>query len=368
MKIKLFFAWFLALTLISVQAAAGELQEKVYKVHDTASASVVNVTTKIRMPNVFNMNLPRKGTGSGFVYDDQGHIVTNNHVIQNATKIRVSFTDEEMYEAEVVGADPWTDLAVLKIKEKDLPSPLPVGNSDNLEVGQFVVAIGNSFGLRRTVTFGIVSALGRIIRTPNGQFLSEVLQTDAPVNPGNSGGPLLNLDGEVIGLNTMILSPSGGSSGVGFAISSNEMKTVCTALIENGKYPHPWLGLQTVNLNKGRIKFFEKAGAEIPVEEGILVVNVFSDSPADKAELQTGDKALQVGMFQLPVGGDVIVEVEDTSITTYKDLALYLERNTEIGDTVEISYYRDGKKRTADIKVAERPKQLSIKKVQSGKR
>lgn len=363
------FACLFVLAAFSLQANAEGLQEKVAKVHESAGASVVNITSKMMMPNIFNMKIPQKGTGSGFIYDDKGHIVTNYHLVGNASKIMVSFSEEAMYEAEIVGTDPSTDLAVLKITEEaKLPPPLPVGDSDRLQVGQFVVAIGNSFGLRRTVTFGVISAMGRVIHSPNGRFISEVLQTDAPINPGNSGGPLLDLQGNVVGVNTMILSPSGGSSGVGFAVSSSTIHKVCPVLIKKGKYPHPWLGLQTVNLNKGLIKFFEKAGVKIPVKKGIVVVNVFSESPADKAGLQTGDQLLQIGMFQLPVGGDVIVAVDGKSVSTYKDLALYLESNTEIGDTVELTLYRDQKKMNEKATVAERPKQLSIKKLTTPKK
>ena len=366
MKTRITLICLLAATIFAVHASAQDLQTNVTKVHNDAGASVVNIMSKVMTPNLFGMKVPQQGTGSGFVYDDKGHIVTNNHLIQNATKIMVSLTDEEMYEAEVVGSDPWTDLAVLKIDKAKLPPPLQMGDSDALEVGNFVVAIGNSFGLRRTVTFGVISALGRVVQTPEGRFLSEVLQTDAPINPGNSGGPLLNLDGKVIGVNTMILSPSGGSSGIGFAISSNTVNTICPILIEKGRYPHPWLGLETINLNKGLIKFFEKAGVEIPVEEGILVVNVFSGSPADEGDLQTGDQALQIGMFRIPVGGDIIIGIDGQSISAYKDLALYLENKTEIGDTVTVSFYREGQKETAKLTVAERPEQLSIQKVDIG--
>ena len=207
-------------------AVAQDLQKKVADIYESTGASVLNITSRVMMPNVFNMKVPRKGTGSGFVYDDKGHVVTNYHVVKNATKIMVSLSEDEMYAAEVVGSDPSTDLAVLQVKDADLPPRLSSADSDALSVGQFVTAIGNSFGLRRTMTFGVISALGRIIHSPNGRFISEVLQTDAPINPGNSGGPLLDMEGRVIGVNTMILSPSGASSGVGFAVSANTMNTV----------------------------------------------------------------------------------------------------------------------------------------------
>ncbi len=165
----------------------------------------------------------------------------------------------------------------------------------------------------------------------------------------------MDLDGKVIGINTMILSPSGASAGLGFAVSAETIKTVIPVLIEKGKYPHPWLGIQTVDLNKGWIQFLEKAGAAVPVKEGVLIVNIYSDSPAAKAGLQTGDKALQVGMFQLPVGGDIIVKIDGRKVSKYKDLVLCLEREIDIGDTVKLTFYRGKKKMTKKLQVEERP-------------
>ncbi len=348
----------LLLTLFCVRAHA-ELESKVQAVYESNGQSVVNITSKTSIP-LNNMSIPQKGSASGFVYDAQGHIVTNAHVVMNATEIMVSFSENEMHPAKTVGSDPSTDLAVIKIDTDEDLTPLSIGDSDKIKVGQFAIAVGNPFGLRRTLTFGVISALGRVIKSPNGRFISEVVQTDTPINPGNSGGPLLDLNGDVIGVSTMMVSPSGGSAGLGFAVSSNTLKKICPVLIKKGKYPHPWLGIQTINLNKGWKKFFEQAGAKIPVKKGLLVVNIFSGSPAQKAGLQTGDRALQLKMVQIPVGGDIIVAVDEKSIETYKDLVLYLESNTDIGDTVNLTLYRDNKKMTKKVAVEERPKQLTL--------
>lgn len=333
------------------------LQARIQDLYDRRKASVVNVTTRRITSNLFSLPMPQKGTASGFVYDRKGHIVTSYHNVKNAENIAVSFGESEMVQAELVGQDPSTDLAVLKVDAEDLPQPLEVGRSKNLHPGQFAIALGNPFGLERTLTFGVVSAVGRVIQSPNGRFISEAIQTDAPVNPGNSGGPLLDLAGRVIGVNAMIVSPSGGSSGVGFAISADTVRTVCPVLIEKGAYPHPWLGVKGVNLNKTWINLLKGAGMEVPVESGFMVVKAAEDSPASQAGLRGGDKQIRIGLLQLPVGGDIIVRIEETGIDTYKDLMLYLESNTEIGQEVEVTFYRNGDRETRTLTVERRPVQ-----------
>lgn len=346
------------------EATVPSLQARIQQLYDAKKASVVNVTTQKVATNIFSLPIPQKGTASGFVYDDKGHIVTSSHNVKNAEHIAVSFGESEMMEAELVGKDSATDLAVLKVDKEDLPEPLDVGNSEDLHPGEFVAALGNPFGLERTLTFGVVSAVGRVIRSPNGHFISEAIQTDAPINPGNSGGPLLDLDGRVLGVNAMIVSPSGGSSGVGFAIPAHTVKTVCPVLIEKGAYPHPWLGLQGVNLNKTWVNILKGGGMEVPVESGFLVVKTPEGSPADEAGIQGGDEKIRVGLIQLPVGGDILVKIEDTPVDTYKDLMLYLESHTEIGQEVEVTLYRDGDAMVKTVTVGERPvkgKETTIK-------
>jgi len=331
------------------------LQGEVKNVYQETHQSVANITTKALSMGMFNLPTTQKGAGSGFLYDDAGHVITNYHVIQNAKTISVSLGKEQVYEAEVIGSDPLTDIAVLEIKGDSLPEPLPMGNSDQLNVGEFVVALGNPFSFERTLTFGVVSALGRMIKSPNGSFISEAIQTDTPINPGNSGGPLLNLEGQVIGVNSAIISPSGASAGIGFAISANSVKKVANSLIEEGHYPHPWLGIQPVNLSPGLVQLLEKANQEVPVESGLLIVQVLNGGPADEAGIRGGRRQLRIGNRRLLVGGDIIVGIDGREVENYKDLIGYMEKEVSIGDTVTLSYYREGDKRSTTVEVGERP-------------
>lgn len=337
-----------------------ELQNQVQQVYADTNKAVANITTTVVTPGIFSRSVPQQGTGSGFLWDENGHIVTNYHVVKNAKSITVSLEDNEMLEAEIVGSDPFTDLAVLKVENDNLPLPLELDNSDNLSVGEFVVALGNPFSFDQTLTFGVISALGRVIQSAGGGFISEAIQTDTPINPGNSGGPLINMQGNVIGVNSAIISPSGASAGIGFAISSNTVGKVVPSIIEEGHYPHPWLGFQSLNLTKRFGQLLEEAGITVPVEKGVLIVNVFNNSPADDAGLQGGDRQLQLGNMRLPVGGDIIVQIDDKEVTTYKDFVLYLENETQIGETVTITFYRGGDKMQKDVEVGERPTDLKI--------
>ena len=334
------------------------IQKKKKKIFADSHQSVVNITSTVVTPNMFNQPVPQQGAGSGFVWDEEGHIVTNFHVVQNAESIAVSFGNDEMLEAELVGSDLFTDLAVLEVEKDSLPPPLQVGDSDDVRVGEFVVAIGNPFSFERTLTFGVVSAIGRVIRSAGGRFISEAIQTDTPINPGNSGGPLIDLNGRVIGVNSAIISPSGASAGIGFAISANTLQQVIPSLIEKGSYPHPYLGFQSVDLQRGLIKLLEEEGITIPVDEGVLVVNVLNGTPADEAGLQGGDRQLRLGNYRLPVGGDILVGIEGESVTTYKELVVYLETKTEIGDTIEVTFYRDGEKQSTKVTVGKRPENM----------
>ena len=335
-----------------------DIQTQVEKIFADSHQSVVNITSTVVTPNMFNQPVPQQGAGSGFVWDEEGHIVTNFHVVQNAESIAVSFGNDEMLEAELVGSDLFTDLAVLEVEKDYLPPPLQVGDSDDVRVGEFVVAIGNPFSFERTLTFGVVSAIGRVIRSAGGRFISEAIQTDTPINPGNSGGPLIDLNGRVIGVNSAIISPSGASAGIGFAISANTLQQVIPSLIEKGSYPHPYLGFQSVDLQRGLIKLLEEEGITSPVDEGVLIVNVLNGTPADEAGLQGGDRQLRLGNYRLPVGGDILVGIEGESVTTYKELVVYLETKTEIGDTIEVTFYRDGEKQSTKVTVGKRPENM----------
>jgi S1-C subfamily serine protease len=340
------------------QISVRQLQTQLQDVYGRAHPAVVNITSQVMTPGIFNQPVPQQGAGSGFLWDDQGHVVTNFHVLQNAESISVTLADGRIFEAEVVGDDPFTDLAVLRIDADDLPEPLSLANSDGLGVGQFVAAVGNPFNFEQTLTFGVISALGRVIRTPGGRFISEAIQTDTPINPGNSGGPLLDMNGNVIGVNSAIISPTGASAGIGFAISANTVGQVVPSLIENGEFPHPWIGIQALNLMPGFVRLLQQTDVAMPVDEGVLIVNVLSNGPAAEAGLQGGQRQLRVGNMALPVGGDIIVGINGVEITNYKDLVVYLETETEIGDTIEVRFYRGDAERTTDLTVGERPERV----------
>jgi S1-C subfamily serine protease len=334
------------------------LQDRLEQIHGAAGRSVVNITTKVVSPHAFSMPMPQQGSGSGFVYDREGHVVTAAHVIRNAEEVLVSFGDGDVQAADIVGTDALTDVAVVKVEREVLPDPLPLGDSDDLRVGEFVVALGNPFGLHRTLTFGVVSALGRTIQQPGGAFLSEAIQTDTPMNPGSSGGPLLDLDQRVVGVNSMIVSPSGASSGVGFAVAANTVKKVVPVLIEEGDYPHPWIGIQTLSLNRGWHELLAQAGVSLPVDEGLMVVKVVPGSPAAEAGLRGGDELLRIGNVELPVGGDVVVAVDGQPVRSHEEMLLHLESEVAVGETIELTYYRDDDERTAPLTVEERPDRL----------
>lgn len=276
--------------------------------------------------------------GSGFIYDKEGHIVTNEHVIEGSERIEVSFTDGTTRNARVVGTDPYTDLAVLKINKRNL-EPLEIGNSSEVEVGQKAVAIGNPFGLRSSITSGIISQKGRNLRTQGGFSTPNVLQTDAAINPGNSGGPLMNIQGDVIGVNTAIESNTGVFSGIGFAIPSNTVKRVVPDLIGEGDYSHPWIGVSGIDVNQD---IAEEMGLENST--GFMIIEVVPGGPAESAGLQAGDRNVTIDRSELTVGGDVIVAINGEKIRGISDVLLYLARDAEVGETVQVTVIRDGER------------------------
>lgn len=340
------------------EAPANELEAQIASVYDRYAPAVVNITSRTYAYDYFMRAIPQDGTGSGFVYDAQGHIVTNYHVVANADAVSVTLADGEVYQAEIVGTDPSTDLAVLRIDAPHLPAPVPMGDSERLRVGQFVVAIGNPFGLERTLTVGVISSLGRVIESPDGRFIGEAIQTDAAVNPGNSGGPLLNLRGEVIGVNSQIISPSQASAGIGFAVSANTVQRVVPALISDGRYPHPWLGVEILDLSPGLAQVLRRAGVELTVEQGVLVVEAVRGGPAATAGVRGGQRVVSIGNVRLPVGGDIIIALNGEPITSLQDLNVYLESETRVGDTVTATIVRDGQEIDLEITLTERPDQL----------
>lgn len=335
--------------------SSDSLEAQVQAVYQRASPAVVNITTRSLAYDFFLNPVPREGSGSGFLYDTRGHIVTNFHVVENARELQVTLADGRTLSARVIGTDPTNDLAVIRVDGlSDSWQPLPIGNSEGLTVGQFVVAIGNPFGLERTLTFGVVSATGRVIQSPDDRVVGEVIQTDAAVNPGNSGGPLLNLQGELIGVNTAILSPSGASAGIGFAIPARTVKRVVPKLISEGRYPHPWLGVQLFELTPQRAQALTQAGMKMPVEQGVMIVEVEKSSPAAREGLRGGTRVVRLGNLALPTGGDIIVAINDQPIRSTLDLMVYLETRTEVGQTIQIKIIREGQTQIVPVTLAAR--------------
>jgi S1-C subfamily serine protease len=295
--------------------------------------------------------------GSGFVFDDNGHIVTNNHVISGTSTFDVTFVDGTVYSATLIGSDPYTDLAVLYIE--DVPQekliPLPLANSTAVRVGEQVAAIGNPFGLSSSMTSGIVSGVGRLIPSEEGSaplqfFIPDIIQTDAPINPGNSGGPLLSTRGQAIGINTAIRSSTGEFAGIGFAVPSNTIAKVVPALIETGRFQHPWVGISGTSMTPSLAQ-----ALELDEPRGILVVEVVSGSPAEKAGIRGGDTPTRINGQTIPLGGDVVLELDGTQIRTLDDILVYLQREKTVGDTLEVTVLRDGQLQTVNILLEARP-------------
>ena len=301
--------------------------------------------------------------GSGFVYDQDGHIITNTHVISDPNNVEVTFVDGDSYPAKVIGQEPYSDIAVLQITDdgfqKQIP-PLRAANSSTLQVGEQVIAIGNPFGLSGTLTSGVISQMGRVI--PNditGYSISNILQTDAAINPGNSGGPLLNSKGEMVGMNTAIFSNTGVYSGVGFAIPSNMVQKVVSSLLKNGSYEHPYMGITGITLSP------EISNAShLNDTKGILVVDITADSPADKAGLRGGDVLTSVDGQDIRLGGDVIAAVDNQSVRAMEDLLSYLEEQKSVGENIELTIIRDGKTEHIDLMLSARPSQGTESKSQ----
>jgi S1-C subfamily serine protease len=340
-------------------AAANALEEQVIAVYEAGGPSVVNITSLSVVYDMFMQPIPQEGSGSGFVYDAEGHIITNFHVVEGADQLLVTLADGQEFEAELVGQDPTNDLAVIRISAGgDLPAPLPLGDSDDLRVGQFVVAIGNPFGLEQTLTVGVVSALGRIIQSPEeNRFIGEAIQTDAAINPGNSGGPLLDLQGRVIGVNSQIISPSRANAGIGFAVSANTVRRVAPELIARGYYPHPWLGISSLPLSPRTADIFREAGVDIAVDNGLLILEAVTGGPAAQAGVRGGDHIVRFGRYNLPVGGDVLTAIDGQVLQTSRDLTMYLDTRTEIGQTVRLTVVREGQEMTLEATLGERPQE-----------
>ncbi|OQY24843.1 MAG: hypothetical protein B6I34_03135 [Anaerolineaceae bacterium 4572_32.1] len=344
-----------ALPTLSPEQLVDIEEQLMIEVYDRVSQAVVHITSRAYVYSFFYEVVPQEGSGSGFVYDQSGHIITNYHVIEGAEELEVTLADGSMVHAEVVGADQYNDLAVLKIDvAPEKLYPVELGSSANLRVGQRAIAIGNPFGLDRTLTTGVISSLGRVIERANNRPLAEVIQTDAAINPGNSGGPLLNSLGQVIGVNTAIQSPSGGSVGIGFAVPVDTVKRVVPELIANGRYPHPWLGFE------GQVYRITPTLAEalkLPVEKGLLIARLYQDSPAHQAGLRGADRRLQVGRNVILVGGDIVTAIDDVPLESSDQLTIYLETQKLPGDQVILTLWRDGKEIKQPLYLGERPEE-----------
>ncbi len=311
-----------------------EVNARIYK---EFSPGVVNITTVVVNYDFFLNPVPGAGTGSGSIIDKQGHILTNDHVVGKANQIQVTLADGGKFPARLIGADGDSDLAVIKI---DVPperlTVVPIGTSSNLVVGQKVLAIGNPFGLDRTLTVGVISSLGRSIRAQSGRLIRGIIQTDAAINPGNSGGPLLDTSGGMIGVNSAIFSPSGGNIGIGFAIPTDTARKVVPQLIAKGYVSRAWLGIAGQNITPEIAK-----ALNLPVSWGILIAQVVKGSPAEKAGLRGGKRPMQIFHQRLIIGGDLIIRIEGKEIDGTDALTDLIESKNP-GDALHLTILRDG--------------------------
>ena len=316
------------------------------QIFERAETGVVRVNIQ-RSEEVVSTN----GVGSGFVFDKNGHVITNAHVVENSDKVVVTFLDGRSYNAEVIGIDPATDISVIRVDtEPSLLKPLLIGDSSNLKVGMQVAAIGNPFGLSGSMTSGIVSALGRLLPQESGFSIPDVIQTDAAINPGNSGGPLLNSRGEVVGINTAIQSTTGEFTGVGFAIPSNTIAKIVPKLISEGTYHHPWVGIAGRDINPDLAKVLHLTDAR-----GFLIVNVVEGSPADKAGLKGSSETKEIDGIEYLIGGDVVLSVDGNVVRKIDDILIHLQRYKSVGDEMVLEILRDGRVTNFVVKLDERP-------------
>jgi len=318
----------------------------------------INQTGLMPWPTIYNqlkdsvvLIQTNLGLGSGFVYDTKGHIITNYHVIEDASTIQVSFLDGNVTSASVVGMDIYSDIAVIKVDQQVTTlHPVVLGTSSDLTVGDPVAAMGNPFGLSDTLTAGIVSSLERTMTAAENYVIIDIIQIDAAVNPGNSGGPLVNIKGQVVGVNTALQSETGTFTGIGFAIPSDTVKREIDDLIETGTYKHPWLGVSARDVN---IAIADAIGLEKP--QGVLIENVTEGSPAEQAGLRGGDNDVTLDGQVITIGGDVITGIDGLPMRRVADLVVYMERNTSPGDSVVFEIIRDGQELSVEVTLGERP-------------
>ena len=293
--------------------------------------------------------------GSGIVYDLNGNIITNNHVVKNATKITVTFHEGYSYPATIVGTDPFADLAVIKVNaDPSVLHPLVLGDSSKLRIGEQVAAIGSPFGLSGSITSGIISQVGRLLETPDTASYSipDVIQTDTAINPGNSGGPLLDMQGRVIGINTAIQTETGEFSGIGFAIPSNTIKKIVPILIRDKHFKHPWIGISGLSIDPDLSNTLQ-----LPVSNGFMIQNVVKESPAGKAGLHGYTSTKTIEGIKYRVGGDIIIGIDNKQVRKLEDILNYLQEEKSAGDKITLKILRDGHTTNFDLILEERPNQ-----------
>ncbi len=323
-------------------------EELITNLYERVSPSVVHIKATVVTMDFFFGPMPSEGTGSGFIFDALGHIVTNHHVIEGANAVEVEFSDDTRAAATIIGFDPANDLAVLRVET--LPPearPLPLGDSALLRVGQRAIAIGNPFGLARTLTTGVISALGRPLQISQDDYIFDVIQTDAAINPGNSGGPLLDSRGRVIGVNTAVRQ---GAEGIGFAVPVNAVKQIVPVLIDEGVYRHPWLGLLGYTITPSLAR-----ALDLPVERGILVAQLYRQGPAVPAGIRGGTRQVRIGNQILLIGGDILTAIDGVSLRDWNSLQEYLQTRTKVGDVVTLAVIREGVELEIDLTLAAQP-------------
>jgi S1-C subfamily serine protease len=350
---------------IVLVATPTPLPEDIIAAFDVEDALLTNLYQRVNPAVVYIEVIVKEegvqvpiGSGSGFVIDTEGHIVTNNHVIEQAGDILVTFSSSGLADAQILGQDPYSDLAVIKVDvSPERLVPLELGDSSTLQVGQRVVAIGNPFGLEGTMTVGVVSAVGRTLPAQvfqeSGNFSNpEIIQTDAAVNPGNSGGPLLDSRGRVVGVNTAIRSLTGVNSGIGFAVPVNTVKRIVPGLIEEGVYHYPYLGI----VSQSGFSLAELADPlDLPVTRGVLVSEVTPGTGAARAGLRGGDREVEIKGVPVKAGGDIIIAIDGYELRDFDDLVAYLVRETTVGQEVVLSIIRDSEQLRVSVTLGERP-------------
>jgi 2-alkenal reductase len=354
-----------------------DLQDAYEQIYENVNPSVVNIRVVQKVTsnnqsyqyyyqfpgfqpyNQQQQQVPDQVEGAGFIYDTAGHIITNNHVVSNADRIIVTFSDGTQTEATLVGTDAGTDLAVIQVDaaaNASLLKPVTLADSTALKVGQIVVAIGSPFQLQGSLTTGIISALGRTFEETSDSgsttySIPDIIQTDAAINHGNSGGPLLDIDGNVVGVNTAIASTSDSNAGVGYAIPSEIVKLVADSLIASGNFPHPYIGISTTDMNLDLSK-----AMNLPENtRGIMIVSVGSGTPASKADLQGYSGTTTIDGYNYYIGGDVVTSIDGHAIKEYNDLASYLVTQTKVGQTINLDILRNGEKMTIQVTLIDRP-------------